>query len=150
MTETPNRLGSLERARTLLRADAALCGASGIALIAAAPPLATLADGEPVGAVRAVGAFLVLVAIDYYLAARTRADRVAAAATVVGAVNVLWILGTLAVVAAGPLEPLGAALGLGGAAIAGGFAWLEFRAAAAARLLPTGHPTGKDTHATVA
>lgn len=125
------RSGPVETARTVLRADAVLCAASGIALVAAAPPLASLVDGSPVGAVRAVGALLVVIAADFALLSRVRDGRVATAATVAAALNVAWVVGTLAVV--GLLERGGIVVALAGAVVAAGFAWEEFVVASAAR-----------------
>ena len=123
------RSGGVERARSLLRADAALCAVSGLALVAAAVPLAELLERERVTAVRIVGALLLVVAVDFALLSRVREQRLAPALTAVGVLNVAWVAGTAALVIAGVFEPLGAILAVLSGVLVAAFAWHELKAA---------------------
>jgi len=123
------RSGGVEWARTVLRADAVLCAGSGALLVVAASPLARLADGEPVAVLRGVGVFLLLFAADLVLLSRVRPERLGAAVGVAGAGSVAWIAATAGVVAAGWLDPGGAAVAAVSALVVAGFAWQEITAA---------------------
>jgi hypothetical protein len=130
------RSGGVEWARTVLRADALLCAGSGALLLVGASPLARLADGEPVGVVRGIGAFLLLFAADLVLLSRVRAERVGTAVAVAGACSVAWIAATVGVIAAGWLDPGGVVLALAGAVVVSGFAWQELASAVDIRRAP--------------
>lgn len=126
------RAGGAERARFLLRADAALCAASGVVLLAAAAPIARLADGDPVGVVQILGAVLLAWAVDLVALSRVRTERVALAARVAGGAGLAWVAATVAVTAAGWLEPGGIIVALAVAVAVGELAWMQLRAAAEA------------------
>jgi len=86
-------------ARIALKLDAVVTGSNGVAYLAAA----SLLDGPlgmPAGFLRGVGAFLIaFAACVAYVATRPTLDRRAVAAVV--ALNVLWVIDSLALVAFG-------------------------------------------------
>lgn len=125
--------GPVERiaeVRTVLRVNAAVTGACGVAVLAAGGPLADVLDvGRPV--VWAVGAFFVVLAIEVgILAGRSPAVAVGTA-RLLAVADAAWAAGTVAVVAAGLLPFPGALLPLAVAVVTAGFSVAEHRAAAA-------------------
>ena len=117
------RPGALLRAA--LKLDAVVTGANGIAYVAAAGPLADLL-GVPAGALRAIGAFLIVLAAAVWLVGARPAPRRGAVSAVIAA-NVLWVADSVAVLAAGAWSPTTAGavwVGLQAAAVAG-FAGLQ-------------------------
>lgn len=98
-------------------------------MLLAAGPLATLANGDPVAAVRGLGVVLVLVAGDLLLLSAVRPSRLAVATWAAAVANGAWVLATVAVVASGVLELAGALLALGSATVVALFAWQEALAA---------------------
>jgi len=85
--------------RTALTLDAAITGANGAAYLVAAPVLHDLL-GPPVGALRAVGAFLlVFAAVVWFVGSRSTISL--RAAGVVVAVNLVWVIDSLAAAALG-------------------------------------------------
>jgi hypothetical protein len=113
----------------LLRLDAALCAATGVAA-AAAPALLAEALGPdvPVSAVRWVGVALVVWAVDAALLARTSGRLLRRAAAAAGLANLAWELATVALVALGAFSVTGAVLTLAVAAVVGGLGVLQLRA----------------------
>jgi hypothetical protein len=101
-------------ARTILRADGALCAASGVLLLAGAGPIASLAglDG-PLGVV-AVGAFLLPWGAGLlWLAGRRPVGR--GLLLTVAVVNILWVIGSAAIILGG--TPALSTLGTWGVAL---------------------------------
>jgi hypothetical protein len=111
--------------RLALRLDAVASGALGVLLLAAGPLLDELL-GTPLGVAWPVGLFLVAFAAALWVAAsRSPVSGLAAWAVVV--INLLWVVGSVATVAAGwlPLTALGVAFVLVQAAAVALFAGLE-------------------------
>ncbi len=96
--------GSLQpmNLKLALKLDAVITGANGIAYLALANPLHDVL-GTEAGTLRLLGAFLVLFAVGVAAVARAAAPN-RTAVTVVIAANVLWVLDSLVVVAAGWLD----------------------------------------------
>ncbi|MGY1770032.1 hypothetical protein [Blastococcus sp. SYSU D00813] len=109
----------LDLLRLALRLDAAVTGANGAAYLLAAPLLADLL-GVPAGALRGLGAFLLVYAGAVALVA-ARPVVPAAATEAVVAANTLWAAGSVAVVVTGRFELTGA-----------GTAWVLLQAAVVA------------------
>jgi hypothetical protein len=95
--------------RTLLRVDAALCAASGVIGLAAARPVADLLGLDGGGWVAGVGAFLVLYAGGLWTLARARPAITSAGAAVTAVGDGIWVLATLALIAAGVFSGAGVA-----------------------------------------
>ncbi len=93
----------LPRLRTALKLDAAVTGANGAAYLVAAGPLSDLL-GVPATPLRLVGAFLLAFAAAVAQTARPERPRDAAVLAVIAA-NVLWVVDSLIVLAAGAWEP---------------------------------------------
>lgn len=119
---------------TLLRADAAVCTVSGVALILAAAPVAAL-TGLPAGLVLGAGIALLPSALLMWLVARD-AVPVRAGTRVVVAGNAAWVAASLALLASGLVSPtaFGTVFVLVQAAVGGAFGVLEH--AALRRLAP--------------
>jgi hypothetical protein len=101
--------------RQSLRLDGVASGATGLLLLAAAGPFAELAGLPGPGLARAVGGGLVIYAAAlFWNAGRATVSRGQALAAVV--LNLLWVLGSAALIVDGPLTPLG---NLAVAAVAG-------------------------------
>ena len=83
--------------RLVLKLDAAVTGANGLAYLAAAGPLEDLL-GVEAAALRGIGTVLILFA-------STRAEPPRAAVPAIIAVNVAWVLGSLAFAAIGVSSP---------------------------------------------
>jgi hypothetical protein len=114
--------------RTALRLDAVVTGANGAAYLAAAPWLTDLL-GVPTGALRTLGAtLLVFTAGVWLVAARPRVS--GTATEVVVATNALWVAGSVAAVATDrfPLTGAGTAWVLLQAAVVAGFAAAQLAA----------------------
>ena len=128
MTSTAPRplpLLGAEPLRTVLRLDAVVTGANGLAYLAAAPLLTDLL-GVPSGALRGLGAFLLAFAAGVVLVA-ARARIASGAVQVVVAANLLWTVASVAAVVAGrfDLTAAGTAWVLLQAAVVAGFAALQ-------------------------
>lgn len=111
--------------RLALRLDAAASGTLGVVTLAAAPAVSDLLGPAP-GALRAVGAFLVVYAASLAVLAGLRSiPRPAAWTVVVG--NLAWVVGSGVVAfAAGDLTSLGTAAVLAQATAVAGFADLQW------------------------
>jgi hypothetical protein len=112
--------------RKALLADALLSGITGLALLLAAGPLATL-EGLPVGLLRWSGFILIpFAAFVAWLGTRERVQRPLVFAVV--ACNALWALDSVLLLVTGWVEPtiLGEAFVLGQAAVVAVLAELEF------------------------
>ena len=112
--------------RKALLADALLSGITGLALLLAAGPLATL-EGLPVGLLRWSGIILIpFAAFVAWLGTRERVQRPLVFAVV--ACNALWALDSVLLLVTGWVEPtiLGEAFVLGQAAVVAVLAELEF------------------------
>lgn len=98
---TPARARSLSRGpgllRLALRVNALVTGANGLAYLAVAGPLGDLL-GVPSGVLRATGLFLLAFAAVVWLAGSAAVPR-AGAVWVIVAVNALWVVDSLALVA---------------------------------------------------
>ena len=118
------------RSRTLLRADALLCGASGIVAALAAGPVADLL-GPHVSStvVRVVGIALVVYALDLALVSRAAERWQRPAGLVAGLGNVAWLLATAVLVVAGAFSTSGAVVAVALAAVVGELGVLQLRAA---------------------
>lgn len=118
------------RLRTLLRADTALCGVTGLVAAAAAAQVADLL-GPDVGTttVRIVGIALVLYALDLALISRASVRWQRPAALVAGVGNVAWVAATIVLVAVGAFSTLGALVALAVAVVVGELGVLQLRAA---------------------
>lgn len=129
-TTAPTNTVEAGRLRTLLRADAALCAATGLLAAAAAGPVADLL-GPDVGtpAVRVVGVVLVVYALDLAVVSRAAARWQRPVARVAGVGNVAWVVATAGLVAFGAFSAGGAAVALLVAAVVGGLGLLQLRAA---------------------
>jgi hypothetical protein len=128
MTSTAPRtlpLLGAEPLRTVLRLDAVVTGANGLAYLAAAPLLTGLL-GVPSGALRGLGAFLLAYGAGVALVATGRPVRAGAVQVVVGG-NLLWTAASVASVVAGrfDLTAVGTAWVLLQAAVVAGFAALQ-------------------------
>jgi hypothetical protein len=98
----PARLSAAPREallRLVLKLDAIVTGANGVAYLAAAEPLDDLFGVDP-AVQRPIGAFLVLFAAAVWVAA-TRPTVSRRAVLAVAAANALWVMGSLVFVAAG-------------------------------------------------
>ena len=113
--------------RLVLKLDAVASGALGALSLAAGPALDDLL-GTPLALLVPVGAFLVVwAAALWILASRSRMSRTAVWAAI--AINLVWAIDSVAVVAAGwfPLTALGTAFVFAQAAAVALFAGLQFR-----------------------
>jgi hypothetical protein len=102
----PARVAALPREtllRLVLKVDAVVTGANGVAYLAAAEPLEDLL-GVSAGLLRPVGAFLVLFAAAVWFVATRRVVPRPAVLTIAAA-NAVWALGSLVFVAAGASSP---------------------------------------------
>ena len=124
----PARVAALPREtllRLVLKLDAVVTGANGVAYLAAAEPLEDLL-GVSAGLLRPVGAFLVLFAAAvWFVASRRVVPR--AAVLAIAAANAVWAIGSLLFAAAGASSPstVGTAWLLLQALVVGGFAALQ-------------------------
>ncbi|PRY47749.1 hypothetical protein LY71_112106 [Geodermatophilus tzadiensis] len=128
MTHTTAPTRPLDLLRLALRLDAAVTGVNGLAYLAAAP-LLTGPLGVPAGALRGIGAFLVVFAAAVaVVAARRPVSAVATEAVVVA--NLLWTAASVAAVLTGrfDLTAVGTAWALLQAAVVAGFAALQLTA----------------------
>jgi hypothetical protein len=109
--------------KTALQLDAVITGANGAAYLVLAGPLHDLL-GTPASTLRIVGAFLVAFAVGVSAVSR-RPQRPAVAAVITA--NVLWVIDSLVVVAAGwlDLETAGAVWAVMQAATVAAFAALQ-------------------------
>ncbi len=124
VSDTPfHRAGLL---RTALLLDAGVTGANGAAYLVAAPLLHDVL-GLPVGALRAVGAFLLVFAAVVLLVGRRSPINVRAAGVVV-ALNLVWAVESIAVALLGWGSPttIGAVWIVLQALVVGGFAALQW------------------------
>ncbi len=96
----------LPRLRTALKLDAVVTGANGAAYVAAAGPLSDVL-GIPGTPLRLVGVFLLAFSAAVALTARPARLHDGAVVAVIAA-NVLWVVDSLAVLAAGAWEPTAA------------------------------------------
>ncbi len=128
MTSTTATRRPLDLLRLVLRLDAAVTGANGAAYLLAAPLLDDLL-GVPSGALRGLGAFLLVYAGGLALVAARPVVSPVATEAVIGA-NVLWAVGSVALVVAGgfALTGVGTAWVLLQAAVVAGFAALQLTA----------------------
>lgn len=112
--------------RLALKLDAVATGALGVMSLAAGPVLEGLL-GTPLAVLWPLGLFLVAYAASIWIAS-TRPSVSRPAAWTVVAINLLWVIGSVAVVAAGwfPLTGLGTAFVLVQAAAVALFADLQF------------------------
>jgi hypothetical protein len=111
--------------RVALKLDAIVTGANGAAYVVIAGPLGDLL-GVPTSFLRAIGAFLVIFAVAVWETATS--DRPAPAAVLaVIALNVLWVVDSLVVLATGAYDPttVGAVWIALQAATVAGFAGLQ-------------------------
>jgi hypothetical protein len=124
----PARVATLPREtllRLVLRLDAAVTGAKGVAYLAAAEPLEDLL-GVSAGLLRPIGAFLVLFAAAvWFVATRRVVPRTAVLA--IATANAVWALGSLVFAAAGASSPstVGTVWVLLQALVVGSFAALQ-------------------------
>lgn len=108
--ERTGSVGAEVRLGGLLRADAVLCGVSGLAGVALAGPVSDLLTTPRPGAVRTVGIGLLVLALDLALVSRLRPRPLAAGALVTAAIDAVWLLATVELVVVGAFEPLGVAV----------------------------------------
>lgn len=100
---------TVARLRTLLRADAVLCGVTGLVAAAAAAPVADLLGPDvSTMAVRVVGIALVLYALDLALTSRAAERWQRPAVLGAGLGNVAWVLATVVLIALGAFSTTGA------------------------------------------
>jgi hypothetical protein len=124
----PARVAALPREtllRLVLKLDAAVTGANGVAYLAAAGPLEDLL-GVSAGLLRPIGAFLVLFAAAvWFVATRRVVPRTAVLA--IATANAVWALGSLVFAAAGASSPstVGTVWVLLQALVVGSFAALQ-------------------------
>jgi hypothetical protein len=124
----PARVATLPREtllRLVLKLDAAVTGANGVAYLAAAEPLEDLL-GVSAGLLRPIGAFLVLFAAAvWFVATRRVVPRTAVLA--IATANAVWALGSLVFAAAGASSPstVGTVWVLLQALVVGSFAALQ-------------------------
>lgn len=113
----------------LLRLDAALCAATGVLAVAAAPAVAdVLGPDVTTTAVRVVGVALLVWAADVALVARASGRLLRRGTVAVAGVNLAWALATVVLVLAGAFSGVGAGLALAVAAVVGGLGLLQLRA----------------------
>ena len=113
-----------DRLRTVLRADAVVTGAVGLFGLLGSP---TLYGDVPGWLPRAVGAVLLLVAVDLALASRWSGGRLRLAGTVCAELALAWVVATVAVLALVDLPLAGTEVLLLVGAATLGFAVLELR-----------------------
>jgi hypothetical protein len=124
----PARVAALPREtlqRLVLKLDAVVTGANGVAYLAAAEPLEDLL-GVSAELMRPIGAFLVLFAAAvWFVATRRMVPR--AAVLAIATANAVWALGSLAFAAAGASSPntVGTVWVLLQALVVAGFAALQ-------------------------
>lgn len=119
-----------DRMRGLLRADAALCAATGLAAAAAAGAVADLLGPDvPERVVLVVGLALLAYALDLAFTSRAAARWQRAATLAAGGGNVAWVVATLVLVALGAFSTVGAAVALLVGAVVGELGVLQLRAA---------------------
>ena len=124
MTVSSEREGFLQR---VLLADAVVCGAGGLALLAAAGPLEDQL-GLSVTFLRSVGAILIpYAAVLLFMATRDTISRRGAWAVV--AVNILWAVDSVVLLLTGWVDPttVGTVFVIGQAAIVAVFAELQIK-----------------------
>lgn len=111
--------------RLVLKLDAVVTAANGVAYLAAAGPLEDLLRVDP-AVQRPIGAFLMLFAAGVWLVA-TRDAISRRAVLAVAAANALWVIGSLAVAIAGVSSPstVGTVWIVLQALVVGGFATLQ-------------------------
>jgi hypothetical protein len=111
--------------RLILKLDAVVTGANGVAYLAAAEPLDDLL-GVSAGVMRPVGAFLVLFAAAVWVVAIRRVVP-RAAVLAIAAANAVWAIGSLVFAAAGASSPstVGTVWVVLQAVVVGGFAALQ-------------------------
>ena len=128
MTTTTATRRPLDLLRLALRLDAAVTGANGAAYLLAAPLLDDLL-GVPSGALRGLGAVLLLYAAAVALVAARPVVSPVATEAVIGT-NALWTAASVAVVVAGGFALTGVGTGwvLLQAAVVGGFAAVQLTA----------------------
>ena len=129
------RQDQVARLRGVLRANAAVTGACGAAMLAAGGPLADVSEVDRV-VVTAIAAFFLVLAADVWVLAGRSPATVVTTGRLLAVADAGWALATVAVVAAGLLTATGAVLALAVAAVTAGFAVAEHRAAGAARPAP--------------
>jgi hypothetical protein len=130
LTAPAPSLSRTERLRTLLRADAALCAATGLLAAVAPGTVAELLGPDVSGTVvRVVGIALVVYALDLAVTSRAAARWQRPVALAAGIGNVAWEVATVVLVALGAFSVLGAVLALAVAAVVGGLGLLQLRAA---------------------
>jgi hypothetical protein len=124
----PARVAALPREtllRLVLKLDAVVTGANGVAYLAAAEPLEDLL-GVSAGLMRPVGAFLLLFAAAVWVVS-TRRVIPRAAVLAIATANAAWALGSLVFAAAGASSPstVGTVWVVLQALVVGGFAALQ-------------------------
>ena len=119
--------------RLVLKLDAVVTGANGVAYLAAAGPLEDLL-GVDAAVQRPIGAFLMLFAAGVWLVATRPAISHRAVMAIAGA-NALWVIASLAVAIAGVSSPTtaGTVWIVLQALVVGGFAFLQAASAGGAR-----------------
>ncbi len=118
--------------RTAVRANAAFCGLSGLAIALLASRLpALLGAGDPTFYLW-LGVFLVVYGVHLGLTARRERIRRVEGLLIVGG-DVAWVVGSVVAVAVGVLTPSGIGLVLAVAAVVGAFALWQWRALARER-----------------
>lgn len=115
--------GTTDRAeplRRVLRLDVAACAIPGIALVALARPVADLLDVDDATPIVVAGAFLVVLAVDLALLARSSTATLLRLTPWSAAGDVAWAVGSVALALLAPLSGIGRALLVGqGLAVAG-------------------------------
>lgn len=117
------------RQARLLLTDAGLSGALGLALAAAAGPVADLLGTDATTTVRWVGVALVLLAVDLVLLARSRFVRPAVLAAGVG--SLAWEAASLVTAAVADLSTTGTVLVVAQGLVFGALGLLQLRSARA-------------------
>lgn len=108
--------------RQVFRIDAAVCGVTGLLLVAAARPLADLADVATTTVIVGAGAFLVVLAAGLALALRSTDRNLARLAPWSAAGDLGWVAVSLALTIGVPMSGWGIALLLAQAAVVAGIA----------------------------
>lgn len=110
--------------RTALRANAAFSGLSGVALVVASGPIASMLGVESSWILVGVGVGLVGYAAQLLVTARRDPVDPGEVKLAIGA-DLAWVAGSMALVAWGPLAPTGEAVVVAVAAVVLGFALLQ-------------------------
>lgn len=112
--------------RAAVRTNAAFCGLSGLVIVGLAGRLPDVVGAGTPGFYLGLGASLVLYAVHLVLTARRPSVRRVERLLIVGG-DAAWVAGSVAVVVAGTLSPLGAGIVLGVAAVVASFALWQWK-----------------------